>query len=339
MGPPTPGMDTYFSLPKLVWLPILITLLGMFILYAGFSCTTLLLFPRFLPASSTWFNVCCGGKSRSRKPRRTGQAKPNRTNELICCGLTVLYVAIFAAAMIGTVIFANTRLQNLNDVYLVQDTWAGSYVILETSSNASSGVLYSSSKVNLGQLEYTTVSGGWTVRFPASQPVETISYANPIGDPDDIPIRFNASCNGDESETCFTGGLTEQPPHYNGTENCYQDTCDAHPEFSGQLSWYIQSPNPATLNATSNVNVVTFNNQYQGIGNSYPPLGYWYLNGSPILQVSWPYSGPCNGLQIFLSKEYEGISYSVLGLVWQWWRLWGASQGAISTVCGWTSTF
>jgi hypothetical protein len=332
MAPPTPGIDTYFSLPKLVWLPLLVTLLAMFILYGGLACATPLMFPRFQRVS----------KSGSRVPRRARKSEPRKSNGVIWWGFTVLYVGVFAAAMIGTIIFANTRLQNLNNVYLIQDTWAGSYVLLETSSNASSGVLYSSNKASLGQLQYTTNSAGWTIEFTESQPVQTISYANPVGDPDDIPIRFNASCNSNSSEACFTGGLTRQPPQYNGSESCYQDTCDPTPEFSGEITVYFKSPNPAaTLNATSNVNVVTSNDQYQGIGKQYPPLGYWYFNGTPILQVSWPYSGPCNGLQIFLSREYEGISYSVLGLAWQWWRIWGASQGTdplISTVCGWTSS-
>jgi hypothetical protein len=328
MGPPTPGTDTYFSLPKLLWLPLLGTLIGMFLFYGCLACTTPLMFPRF------------------RAPRkglpggwRAGEREP-RSNKVIWWGFTALYVAVFAAAIVGTIIFANTRLHNLNDAYLKQDTWAGSYVILEPSSNASSGVLYSSNKAIVGQLQYTTVSGGWTVEFPESQLVQTISYANPIGDPDDIPIRFNASCSSTSSEACFTGGLTRQPPHYNGTQNCNDDgNCDPTPDFSGQITVYLKSPNPAaTLNATSNINVVTSNDQYQGIGKQYPPLGYWYFNGSPILQVSWPYSGPCDGLQIFLSREYEGISYSVLGLVWQWWRIWGASQGTITTVCGWTSS-
>ena len=338
-----------------MWIPVFVGLLAMFILYLGMACSTPLIFPRFLPASSNWFKVCRCGRNNSRRPRRARRGKPGKArgiiNEVVCCGLTLLYVAVFVAAIGGAIIFANIRRRNLNDVYLVKDTWAGTYVVLDTSSNASSGSLYSSDRANLGQLLFTTISGGWTVEFPESQQgIEKIIYANAIRDPRDYdsvytPIRFNASCNpfsnSNSSDICLTGGLIRQPAPYNGSSDCNSDqVCRPNPDFSGDITVFLRSPNPIpTLNITSNVNVVTSADAYQGIGKHFAPLGYWYFNNVPIVQVAWPYLGPCDGLQVFLSKEYEGISWSVLGLVWQWWRSWGEAAQDIdvlsSTVCDW----
>jgi hypothetical protein len=207
-------------------------------------------------------------------------------------------------------------------------------------------MLYSSNGAIIGQLAFTTISKGWTVEFPQSQQgIEKITYANPIGTPYDVPIQFNATCNpfsnSTSSDTCLTGGLISQPAPYNGSRSCDKDSCSPVGDFSGDITVFLKSSNPiSTLNVTTNVNLQTSAKAYQGIGKQWAPLGYWYFNNVPVIQVAWPYSGPCDGLQIFLSKDYEGMSYSVLGLIWQWWRLWGTSDPDTvvfgSTLCGWS---
>jgi hypothetical protein len=48
-----------------------------------------------------------------------------------------------------------------------------------------------------------------------------------------------------------------------------------------------------------------------------------------MFDVQWSTAslGPCQGLQIFLSSDHEGIAWIVLGYVWQWWMAWGSNSG------------
>ena len=82
------------------------------------------------------------------------------------------------------------------------------------------------------------------------------------------------------------------------------------------------------LNVT-NPNIATTSQEYQGIGGVYAPLGVWYINGSPLLQVGWITGGlgPCDGLQIDLSRDHTEAAFIVVGMIWQWWTHWAYNFG------------
>ena len=138
-----------------------------------------------------------------------------------------------------------------------------------------------------------------------------------------IGVGFNASChpfnNNNSTQSCLTGSFTYYRPYEGGGYDCHNIVDDegfivgkdcTKPDFGGNISVYLTSPNPILIFNTTNPNVWTSNESYQGVGVSFAPLGYWYFGASPILQVAWDttnaHANPCNGLQVYLSEYYEG---------------------------------
>jgi len=210
--------------------------------------------------------------------------------------------------------------------------WSDKYVVLQSTS---SNLFYSSAGTTLGGLIGVQGYGfgGWTMEIDDSQkkPIQNIRY------PVYFPMQFNATCESPSNHSlilnCVSGGFINQPsPSYIGYNEL--DPSIQFPEFTGFLNLTISSSNPlAFLNVTSNPNVWTSAEAYQGIGGVYAPLGQWYINNSTLLQVGWSLGdgGPCQGLQINLSEDYEEIAWIVVGVIWQWWVYWAENWGA----CNW----
>ena len=301
--------------------------------------------------------LCCCRRSRDVSPRNRGAPATGSgvIHKAMVCGFTALFAAPIIVGVVFTILLTRQHLSNTNDVYLAEDVWADKYVIFNTALNGSSASLYSSEKVNLGDVLFTQTSVGWTMQVPEipdfQQTLEHVVYTNSILSSNletySVPTRFNATCRNNSTDNCVTGALTDPAPYntdlgfycgpgqYNANSN---DGCaELYPDFGGDINLSLSPPGNAT-------NIWTSYQNYQGIGKSYGPLGYWYSGTSPILQVAWITTSaegdPCQGLEIYLSNDYEEASWIVLGLVWQWWIVWAQhnyNNFARSTACGWAS--
>jgi hypothetical protein len=229
--------------------------------------------------------------------------------------IIVLYFGILVAAIVGTNNLANTRQRNAYDVYSPQD-WSGSYIVLSPFSN----LVYSSAGVNQGEFDATSKYSGWTVKYNIRGSI--IAFIDYSGS---SPTKFNASCfptlSYQNYSICSLGGFVEQPiPNTEGHSN----SDPRKPEFTGYLNLTITTLHHFPITYSSKSNVWTSPQAYQGIGGVYLPLGEWYLNNSILLQVMWMTGegGPCGGLQINLSEEYESTAWILAGIIWQWWYQW-----------------
>ena len=290
---------------------------------------------------------CCnrGSRNATRWNEATPSTAARRLNNILVCGLALLFAAPIIAGLVLTILLAHHNLSQSNDVYLVEDVWADQYVIFNTASNGSSASLYSSEHAMLGNVLFQQTSLGWTMQIPGSQSIlKRVLYSNPISEFQ--PIQFNASCHGQDNSTdsCLTGTVSQPSPYntdigsYCGPERDENGNCERiYPDFGGSINLFL-SPAP---NATK---IWTSYENYQGIGKSYGPLGYWYCDTSPCLQVAWittsAEGNPCEGLEIYLSQEYDEASWIVLGLVWQWWMTWvqhNYDNIQSSSACNWGS--
>ena len=247
--------------------------------------------------------------------------------------LTVLYFAIVALATWGTVEITQNKLERNIQLFSAQD-WVGNYVVVEKTFNGTTASFFSPSGHQIGSVIFTERSDEeWgMVIEPPSVGIEQIVYTNQTEE--GSPIMFNATCVAQQNHTgnnCITGGVVGLVIPYVSSGS--QGTSSSHqrPEFYGDLNITISAFNPFnTLNISSNTaNVSCTNSEYQGIGGQYPPLGSWYYDNNEILQVLWsPGSNrACGGLTINLSNSYEGMSWSVLGIVWGWWKQWVENSG------------
>src|SRR5271170_597752 len=328
-----------------------------------FACITavaagLLAYPAamFTVAFFRQYLCCCrGSRDVARRNKGAPAAGSRVIHKAMVCGIGLLFAAPIIAGVVFTVLLTRQHLANMNHTYLLEDVWADKYVIFNTALNGTSASLYSSQKVNLGDVLFTQTSVEWTMQVPeipdSQQTLEHVVFQKPILSPNletySTPIQFNATCQNNNTENCFTGALTNPAP-YNTDLGSYcgpaqydansDGSCaQLYPDFGGEIKLSILPPDNAT-------NVWTSYQKYQGIGKSYGPLGYWYRGTSPILQVAWITTSsegdPCQGLEIYLSKDHEEASWIVLGLVWQWWIIWAQhnyNNFARSTACGWAS--
>jgi hypothetical protein len=289
---------------------------AIFLYPALFHCLQVI-FPQFRNISIWMFECCFMNSFWSRRQR--GPKNERRRICGICSVLSLLYIAGTISAILGTLHLADIKQQNSNLIFSVEDTWAGSYAVLESPTN---GSLYSVEGEYLGTLNLIGFLQGWAFQTDVSQPIiGNITYANPLSNMGSTIFQFSASCRSNAS--CVTGRVTVPPtPPYSNGDN-------TGPDFEGNLSLIITSLNPAATLNTTNPNAWTSYEAYQGIGENFAPLGYWYLGDDPIVQVVWntAASGPCIGLQIYLSRDYEGISFVILGLVWEWWIQWNNTNG------------
>jgi hypothetical protein len=240
----------------------------------------------------------------------------------------LLYLVVMIAVLVVPIELA----QNSSSIYLAQDVWAGSYVVLDsTVSNGTTGLQYSRGGEKMGEATFTYFQDGWSVQpGNGSQLLENIIYTYPLPN-QTYPrgTKFSATCKGNTSRNCIIGGLASQLGFPTSIESSPNAT--PTPEFQNYISLIITSLVPfSLLNISSNTTTAWTSNQaYQGTGQVYAPLGYWSMGSNPILDVAWSTSsfGACQGLQVFLSSDKEGIAWIVLGLVWQWWMMWGENDG------------
>lgn len=300
---------------------------GAMLLYLVLFHFLKVIFPQFRQLSMWTFSALA--LNTFRRNRQRGRKNEWRKICGICSALSLLYLAGVISAIAGTLHLADVKRQNSNLIFSIEDTWAGSYALLESTSNDFSGSLCSMKGEYLAALNSTAISQGWSFQSNVSQPViEDIFYANPVSNRSSTLVQFNASCRS--NVTCVTGRVIIPAP----PPTSYGDT--PGPDFEGNISLIITSPNTtATLN-TTNPKIWTSYKSYQGIGENYAPLGYWYLGNDPVVQIVWNTapSGPCVGLQVFLSRDFETVSLIILGLVWQWWITWGENNG-----CNWADSY
>jgi hypothetical protein len=235
------------------------------------------------------------------------------------CGLTILYFAIIAITIWGVLHLSETKLATTMTDFMDAD-WAGNYVVIDNES----ATIFSRSGIKLGDLTFTTLNQKWSMGINASdENIEEIIYTNSTEYVS--PITYNATCHTSNAEksidNCVTGGLVGQPVPYNPGQGHH-----AQAEFEDYFNLSIAAIDPlGTLNISTNTSdVYALASAYQGIGGKYPPLGYWYLNSSIVLQVEWSADSgrACQGLLVNLSKEYEGIGWIILGIIWEWWFQW-----------------
>jgi len=238
---------------------------------------------------------------------------------------SVLYFGGLVAAIVGSLQLAKTRQRNAYGVYTPQ-SWSNNYVVLESAWTNS---FYSSAGINLGSVNAVQRNGfsGWTMEIHNSEStIQSIKY------PIFYPMQFNATCQSPSNNSivndCVSGEFLNQPsPAFDYSELAPQLQL---PEFSGFLNLMMISSNfLGFLNVTSNPNVWTSAQAYQGIGGLYAPLGEWYVDNSTLLQVGWSLgsAGPCQGLQINLSEDCEEIAWILVGIIWQWWVYWAENLG------------
>jgi hypothetical protein len=240
-----------------------------------------------------------------------------------------LYFVIMIVAIVVPIQLANNT-NTVVSTILAQDAWAGSYVILNSNvANGTTGLTYTRNGESTGNATFEYFQGGWSVRpSNGSQPLANIIYTNAV--PNQTYPRgtlFSATCKGNYTGNCTIGGLPADPISVLNGSNTNIHT----PEFNNYLTLGVTSLVPLpVLNMSGKSTVAwTTNQAYQGIGGVYAPLGVWTLGNFPIIQVAWSTSsfGACQGLEVFLSKDNEGIAWLVFGLIWQWWFMWGENYG------------
>jgi hypothetical protein len=302
---------------------ILFLSIGMFLLYPMF----LILINRFgLPS---WTRLRPGNTSRLESLSPPERQKQGHLTWIISIILFVLCFGSLAGAIVGTLQLAKIRQRNAYLVYSPQPWW-GKSVVLQSSSTT---VSYSVEGNSLANLSTTIGQRGWMMEIhDTGGVILTINY------PSYDPIQFNATCQPTANNTiidnCVLGQFVKQPTiDYEGYNELDPETYNPRPEFTGFLNLTVISPNPlAILNVSSNPNVWASAQSWQGIGGVYAPLGEWYIDNATLLQAGWSLGtkGPCQGLRINLSKDYEETAWIVVGIIWQWWMYWAEYQGACS---------
>jgi hypothetical protein len=347
MQPPKPPVALFFTTQG-QWMFAMITGFGALLIAYPAATFTLAIFRKVLCC-------CCDSHGARRKNSHSpAPAGSGTIYNVTLSGVAAIFAAPIIAAVVFTIILTRQHLSNTNKAYLAEDVWADKYVIFNTAMNGSSASLYSSENVNLGDVLFTQTSAGWTMQIPeipdSQQTLEYVVYSKAILSSNletySTLIQFSATCRNNSTNTCITGAVTDPAP-YNEDLGSYcgptqyssndQGCAVLYPDFGGEINVSILPPGNAT-------NIWTSYQNYQGIGKSYGPLGYWFSDTSPIVQVAWITTNaegdPCQGLEIYLSKDYEEASWIVLGLVWQWWIKWveyNYENFARSTACGWAS--
>ena len=244
----------------------------------------------------------------------------------LCTLLSLLYFALVAVSIWFTLYYADVKLnKKLNGA--VSQKWIGTALILGPPSSysanvaASLGVLYDQSGTyQLGQASFTQNQDKWQLQISSTKnepsPIfTTIVYFN---ETDTIPITFNASGPGapDSFGNEVYGGLSEVS---HPTDNML--------EYESPVNLEIVYSTPNILNITGQQTQIWSSSAgYQGVGGSFAPLGTWYVNNDPAIQVIWAGSGVnrvCDELRIEMAAKYEGVAWILVGFVWEWWVAWG----------------
>jgi hypothetical protein len=258
------------------------------------------------------------------------------------CGLTALYFGVIAVTIWGVLYLANVKLQRTMTLFQAED-WAGNYVVVQKTSSGSVASYYSRNGTQLGAISFADASSGWTMDVTGGpESIQNFVYSD---SKDGTPLTVNATCQISNTSTgsnstsnssiisvpCLTGGFYEDPIPYNPGTN-HRPVA----EYFNNINLTIFPPrnSPDSSDPFSPATVWTNGLYYQGIGLRYPPLGSWYLNTTEILQIIWSSNSTraCDGMRINLSKDHEVIAWPILGIIWDWWMLWGEGQG----LCQWT---
>ena len=318
--PVLPPTATYTSSGQLKVEFIVFLAVGMVLLYP------VLVVPLLRNGLLSWLTTRLGNNRLSQQRHPSGRNRNVRSSIVF----SAIYFGSLVAAIFVTLQLAKTRQRDSYGVYTPQ-AWSNKYVVLE---NASSNIFYSATGVRLGSLHAIERNGNWAM-VQTDEGTMSNTTIQMINYPTYFPMQFNVTClytsNGSTINNCASGEFINQPsPGYFGIFDPSLQMAD----FSGSLNLSVLSPYPLTfLNHTSNPNVSTTSLAYQGIGGLYAPLGEWYLDNSTVLQVGWSLgnAGPCDGLQINLSEDYEAISWILVGIIWQWWVYWAQNWGG----CNW----
>jgi hypothetical protein len=270
--------------------------------------------------------------SQAREQWRSKHQDNKRNRNRCCgayCGLTVVYWGIVAVTIWGVLHLADERLiSSFNNNS--RDDWAGKYVLLQKTFDGSTASFYSSTGVPLGDVVFTQEFERWTMEF-GNGTVGSIGLKEVVYNLNSnytSAMNLTGSCQSNantSNHTCFTGGLL--PIDF--SENMPSDK--SYPgEFQHSLDLTMTSNQTGGFNTSSSIiDVFTLRTLYQGIGLTLPPLGEWYLNSTTILHVFWSTDSnrACDGLRINLSSEFEVASWSIFGIIWEWWKQWGENGG------------
>jgi hypothetical protein len=240
--------------------------------------------------------------------------------------MTILYFGIIGVVIFGVIHVAHQKLQQSFETFTAED-WAGNYVIVEKLSNGSAGTLFTKNGTLLGQVIFTPNAQRWTITLDS--PTETIQTIVYNGTGTGTAIGFNATCRANGTTTpCLIGGLGDFPSF-----DIYQGY-HATAEYANTLTFDISATGlPFAAIPSNGTEVTTGPQNYQGVGDSYPPLGSWAVGNTPVLDVMWSMnsSTACAGLRVNLSENDEVLAWPVVGLIWQWWIQWGEGGG-----CSWS---
>lgn len=249
------------------------------------------------------------------------QARKKRNHCMgICCGLSAVYLIIVVMAIWGTIHLAGIKLDGYMASYASED-WAGNFVLLGKTWNGSSAAFYSPTGIKLGDVSFSDSTSNWRMSLTGNNnTISTIIYSDPNQTQN---VQLTAFCRSDTNETsqtrsCITGSLTNDPVKY-----AKGPVGPPSGEFAGDFNLTLSSPNRTDI-FNSTIHLTAKNSDYQGIGRKYAPLGYWYLGSAPVIHVIWnsTQNRACDGLRINLSKQNENAGFQLVGMVWEWWKLW-----------------
>jgi hypothetical protein len=242
----------------------------------------------------------------------------------MCCGLNVLYWGVVGVILWGVLHLGDTKLVS---TFADQSRLLGGNYVQLNKDQTGHSILYSPSGRVLGDVSFTEGSLSWTMQInDSSVNLTQIIYSGvtPTNGPDEI--QLTASCRpsvGDNStRLCFTGTLLPYDISLVPRKS--------HPgEYQGILNLTLKAGQNDTFNNSMFVSLSTSTSLYQGIGHTYPPVGQWYVGNTLILGVLWNITEnrACDGLRINLAKNSEVLSWSVLGIVWNWWKVWADNGG------------
>lgn len=256
------------------------------------------------------------------------QARKKRNHCMgICCGLSALYVIIVVMGIWGTIHLAGTRLDAVMEGYANED-WAANYILMAKTWNGSSAQVFSPTGINLGDVSFSDAAQNWTMSLSNST-ISAITYSDPNKTQ---AVQLTAFClkniaEPTKTENCITGALANDP-----VKSTKGPIGPPSGEFSGDFNLTLSSPKNSLSSFNGTIHLRAGTSDYQGIGKNYAPLGYWYWNSTPIIHVIWnsTQNRACDGLRVNLSKQYEDAGLTLVGIVWEWWKLWSQNGG-----CAW----
>ena len=306
------------------------TISGMIFGYPFFFLSLLVTCPTLftLPARNfSWSHQMRSGWRGSSLPASQSR-RQRRKCWGVCCGLSTAYYGIVVVGIWGTIHLGDSELRKSVEAFS-KEAWAGNYVSIEKTRNSSSVTFYSPSRVILGDVKFTENPRGWIMSINGSTGIDEIVYSRNTNDTLAIELAIFCRAERDSisnnTSSCITGQLNNDPVKHTKGQ-------DIHPgEFKGDFNLTLSVSNRTDILNTSapTVNLRASPSDYQGIGQKFAPLGRWYLNSSIILHVAWS-SGAnraCDGLTINLAKKFDAVGWTLVGLIWEWWKSWSQGGG------------